>query len=35
LQGAVEEERMVIKLPQPDAWQQLILKALGVFLPAM
>jgi hypothetical protein len=35
LQGAVEEERMVTKLPRPDAWQQVILKALGVFLATM
>jgi hypothetical protein len=35
LQDAVEAERMVTKLPQPDAWQQLILKALGVFLATM
>jgi len=27
VQDAVEEERMVTKLPQPDAWQQVILKA--------
>jgi hypothetical protein len=35
LHYAVDEKTTVTKLPQPDARQQEILKALGVSLPAM